>query len=80
MANGHFKYIWRCALCSNHFSNIIKTDGLLQQEKKCSKCKSLNSLTLTNNEIIIRCKIFNININNYTETQEEIYPYPESPI
>ena len=64
------QYIWRCARCSNHFSNILKTDGELKQEKKCPKCKSLNSLTLTNDDIYIHCKICSSNTNDrYEENQ-----------
>ena len=70
------KYIWRCARCSNHFANIVKTQGSLKQEKKCPKCKSLNELTLTNKEIFIHCKFFDPEINGYGKTLEENYPYP----
>lgn len=49
-------FMWRCAKCSNHFSNITETGGVLKQEKKCPKCKSLNELSLNENEIHIHCR------------------------
>ena len=72
----NIKFIWRCAKCSNHFSSIVKTEGIIKQEKKCPKCKSLNLLTLTNDEIIIHCKMFNRDINSYEREINENYPYP----
>lgn len=75
MSDKTFKYIWRCALCSNHFSNVTKTEGMIKQEKKCPKCKSLNLLTLTNQEIIIHCKFFDIDKNDYNGTVDENYYY-----
>ena len=56
MSNNNQCFIWRCAKCSCHFANIEKNDGVLKQEKKCPKCKSLNILTLSENEIKIHCK------------------------
>lgn len=56
MSENNYKYIWRCAKCSSHFANIISLEGDLKQEKKCPKCKSLNSLNLNNKEITIHCK------------------------
>lgn len=52
-------------------------DGILKQEKKCPKCKSLNILTLGNREIFIHCKFFNRDANAYQEEFERNYPYPE---
>lgn len=71
-----YKYIWRCAKCSNHFANINGVSGMLKQEKKCPKCKSLNVLTLTEKEIFIHCKFFDNNINDYNHEVEESYTYP----
>lgn len=70
------KYIWRCARCSNHFANIVKTEGAVKQEKKCPKCKSLNELTLTNKEIFIHCQFFDAETNEYNRIVEENYPFP----
>lgn len=53
-------------------------DGVLKQEKKCSKCKSINQLTLTNKDISIHCKFFDPEINGYDYEQEGDYPYPAS--
>lgn len=78
MTNSSYKYIWRCARCSCHFTNIYKMDGVLKQEKKCSKCKSINQLTLTNKDISIHCKFFDPEINGYDYEQEGDYPYPAS--
>ena len=75
MSNTTFVFIWRCARCTSHFANINKTEGLLQQEKKCPKCKSLNILTLNNKEIHIHCKLYDPNLNGYnSEEFEESYP------
>ena len=60
-------YIWRCAKCSYHFANISKVEGMLKEEKKCPKCKSLNVITLTSKEISIECKLFNPNTNGYSD-------------
>ncbi|MBU4332631.1 hypothetical protein KKD19_03115 [Patescibacteria group bacterium] len=68
-------YIWRCAKCSCHLANIVKIDGMLKQEKKCPKCKSLNTLTLANKEISIQCKIFDPSINGYGDEEAEGYSY-----
>ena len=59
-------YIWRCAKCSYHFANISKIEGMLKEEKKCPKCKSLNMITLTSKEISIKCKLYDPNTNGYT--------------
>ena len=77
MAENAYNYIWRCAKCSCHFTNITKMDGILKQEKKCPKCKTLNILTLGSNEIFIHCKFFDRNTNNYQAEFERNYPYPE---
>jgi len=53
-------------------------DGILKQEKKCPKCKSLNELTLANNEIFIHCRFYNHDKNNYSEEFMENYPYVRS--
>ena len=77
MSGDSYKYIWRCAKCSNHFANITKMDGILKQEKKCPKCKSLNVLTLGNKEIFIHCKLYDPNTNDYRNEFESNNPYPE---
>lgn len=51
--------------------------GILKQEKKCPKCKSLNTLTLGSKEIFIHCKFFDPGTNNYHEDKSESYPYVE---
>jgi phage FluMu protein Com len=53
----NIKYIWRCAKCSAHFANICQIKGNIKQEKKCPKCKSLNTLSLSDKEIGINCFI-----------------------
>ena len=70
-----YKYMWRCAKCSNHFANISEVEGILKQEKKCPKCKSLNVLTLTNKEIYIHCRFFDSQTNGYNDGLEQVYPY-----
>ncbi|MBU1026718.1 MAG: hypothetical protein KKA31_03195 [Candidatus Margulisbacteria bacterium] len=76
MSENSNKYIWRCARCSNHFTTIFKTEGMIKQEKKCSKCKSINLLTLTSKEIFIHCKCYDPNTNGYQHEMEETFPYP----
>ncbi len=76
MSDSSFEYIWRCAKCSCHFSSISRVEGVLRQEKKCPKCKSLNTLTLTEKEIIIHCKMFDQQTNGYREGVDLNYPYP----
>ena len=68
MADQNYTYMWRCAKCYYHFANIGHVEGLLKEEKKCPKCKSLNSLTLTNKEIIITCKLYDPTQNGYGDT------------
>lgn len=76
MPDSTYNYIWRCAKCSCHFANITKMDGILKQEKKCPKCKSLNVLTLGNREIFIHCKLFDPSTNGYRDEFIENHPYP----
>lgn len=64
-------YIWRCARCSYHFANVSKIDGLVKEEKKCPKCKSLNILTITSKEMILQCKFYSPRANEYEETGYE---------
>ncbi len=78
MSDNAYNYIWRCAKCSSHFANITKMDGILKEEKKCPKCKSLNILTIGNKEIFIHCKFFDPSINNYHDEFAEHYPFPDS--
>jgi len=77
MSDNNYNYIWRCAKCSSHFVNITKMDGVLKQEKKCPKCKSLNIITLGNKEIFIHCKFFNPNMKNYEDGYRGNYSYSE---
>lgn len=77
MSDNSYNYIWRCAKCSNHFANITKMEGILKQEKKCPKCKSLNQITLGNREIFIHCKFFDPQINSYSDEFEENFSHPE---
>ncbi|MCK5320479.1 hypothetical protein KAJ61_03760 [Candidatus Parcubacteria bacterium] len=77
MPSSSYNFIWRCAKCSNHFANITKMDGVLKQEKKCPKCKSINIITLANKEIFIHCKLYDQNTNDYRNEFENNYPYPE---
>ncbi len=70
------KFIWRCINCSNHFANIDKMEGMLKQDKKCPKCKSINILTLTKKEIFIHCKCFDPSTNGYNYEQDQHHPYP----
>ncbi len=76
MTESIFKYIWRCAKCSNHLANVHKMEGMLKQEKKCPKCKSLNVLTLANKEIFIQCKTYDPHTNGYERDYEENFEYP----
>jgi len=65
MPDDERKYIWRCARCSNHFVTIARTEGVIKQEKKCPKCKSLNFLTLIEKEIFIECRGFDPKTDNF---------------
>lgn len=76
MSDSRTKYIWRCAKCSYHFVNISQSDGILRQEKKCPKCKSLNMLTLNNSDITLQCKVFDPAINGYCDQQDDQFPFP----
>lgn len=60
-------YIWRCAKCSYHFVNISHIEGVVKEEKKCPKCKSLNIITISGKEINIQCKLYDPNINGYDD-------------
>ena len=79
MTDNNYNYIWRCAKCSCHFSNITKMEGIIKQEKKCPKCKSLNHLTMADKEIFIHCRFFDPTINGYSYEVAENYPYPVMP-
>lgn len=76
MSDKSYKYIWRCAKCSYHFANVISMEGVLRQEKKCPKCKSLNMIALQNREIYIQCKLFDPSTNGYRDDIEDNYTYP----
>ncbi|KKQ77184.1 MAG: hypothetical protein US99_C0046G0009 [Candidatus Daviesbacteria bacterium GW2011_GWF2_38_6] len=47
----------RCLKCTCHFSNILKVAGMVKIEKKCSRCKCLNVITMTDKDITINCKL-----------------------
>ena len=76
MNENSYKYLWRCAKCSNHLASMIMMEGNVRIEKKCTKCKSLNILNLANKEISIHCKFFDQKTNGYIEDVDENYPYP----
>jgi phage FluMu protein Com len=71
MSENHL-YIWRCVKCNNHFANIDNADGLIKQEKKCPKCKSINTLKFEKKEILISCKFYDPVRKSYHGKQEEI--------
>lgn len=75
MPENSYKYLWRCAKCSNHLANMTMMEGTIKIEKKCPKCKSINELTLANKEINIHCKFFDRKLNGYIEDVDEQYPY-----
>lgn len=76
----NYGYTWRCAKCFYHFANIDRVQGILKQEKKCPKCKSLNILTLTPKQIIIECKFYDPATNGYaTEENNGDYPFKDEP-
>ena len=58
-------YIWRCARCSYHFVNVSQVEGMVKEEKKCPKCKSLNIITITAKDINIQCKLYDPSVNGY---------------
>lgn len=71
MSDCEFQFIWRCLKCSNHFANIKKSEGILNQEKKCPKCKSLNAIKLENNKIYAICKPYDPIANGSREILSE---------
>ena len=71
MASSDYKHMWRCIKCGNHFANIQNSEGLVKMEKKCPKCKSLNSLTLTDKEVYMQCRFYDQRINGYNANLEE---------
>ena len=73
MSRENYAYMWRCAKCFNHFANITKVEGILRQEKKCPKCKSINILTLTPKEISLHCKLYDPTLDNYGDEVNQIY-------
>jgi phage FluMu protein Com len=77
MTAGPYKYIWRCAKCANHLVNISQMDGMIKQEKKCPKCKSINILTLANGELFIHCQFYNPRLQNYSDEIPDNYSYQE---
>ena len=70
MLDRNHTHTWRCAKCFYHFANIAKIEGLLKEEKKCPKCKALNTLTLTGKEIVIHCKFYDPNTNGYNNSED----------
>jgi len=73
MQKENYFYMWRCAKCFYHFANISQVEGILKEQKKCPKCKSLNTLTLTSKEITINCKFYDPNVNGYTDEISTAY-------
>jgi phage FluMu protein Com len=70
-----YRYIWRCARCSYHFANISIAEGVIKQEKKCPKCKSLNVLKMSNQEIFIECKLLKQNANGFFSEMDDTFNY-----
>lgn len=64
---------WRCAKCAYHFANIFIIEGAIKEAKKCPKCKSLNTLSMTSKEINIKCISNDLNTNDYPENTETDY-------
>ena len=75
MPRENYVYMWRCAKCFYHFANIAKVEGLLKEEKKCPKCKSLNVLTLTPKEINLNCKLYDPAIGGYADEMNHLHNY-----
>lgn len=75
MSSQPYVYMWRCAKCFYHFANIAKVEGMLKEEKKCPKCKSLNTLSLTPKEINLHCKLYDPQTNNYRDESNQIFSY-----
>jgi len=50
-------YTLRCAKCTCHFANIVHLSGTVKIEKKCPKCKYLNTINLSEKEINIQCRL-----------------------
>ncbi len=73
----NYMYMWRCAKCFYHFANIAKIEGMLKEEKKCPKCKSLNILTLTKQEIILHCKVYDQATDGYHGELREVSNYED---
>ncbi len=71
-------YIWRCAKCSYHFTNITEVEGMLKLEKKCPKCKSVNQITLGKKELFIHCRFFDPKTNGYYEEAEEMVEFRQN--
>lgn len=67
--------MWRCAKCFYHFANISQVEGKLKEQKKCPKCKSLNTLTLTSKEININCKLYDPTTQGYTDEIDRAFNY-----
>ena len=47
------------------------------EEKKCPKCKSLNILTLTKQEIILHCKVYDQATDGYHGELREVSNYED---
>lgn len=75
MERGNYKYIWRCAKCSNHFSNILKIEGSIIQEKKCPKCKSINVINFDNKDVNIKCRFYDPDLSIYKEDANNDFVY-----
>jgi len=59
-------YTLRCAKCTSYFSTILAINGQLKMEKKCPKCKALNTFTLNSKQITIDCRISDTATDNFT--------------
>lgn len=55
MKDKQYKFIWRCSKCSNHLLNVVEAEGVIKQEKKCSKCKAINYLSFQNDNLSVGC-------------------------
>jgi len=68
-----YQYIWRCAKCSNHLASIVKMDGLVKLEKKCPKCKAVNTATFVNGEISIECQLYKGDKEDFIKERDDVY-------
>lgn len=78
MAEANPQFIWRCVKCSSHFANMISLSGNLKLEKKCPKCKALNSLTINNKEINLNCLYPEPSENNFDDEASYQTAFPDA--